>query len=51
MEKQKKELAQITCDNTSLMEQIVSMGGSDTIAFGIPLEPKSFAVLDWNNME
>ena len=29
MEKQKKELAQITCDNTSLMEQIVSMGCSD----------------------
>ncbi|CAJ1397957.1 unnamed protein product [Effrenium voratum] len=28
MEKQKKELAKITCDNTSLMEQIVSMGYS-----------------------
>ena len=26
MEKQKKELLKITCDNTSLMEQIVSMG-------------------------
>ena len=26
MEKQKKELTKITCDNTSLMEQIVSMG-------------------------
>lgn len=28
MEKQKKELTKITCDNTSLMEQIVSMGYS-----------------------
>ena len=28
MEKQKKELLKITCDNTSLMEQIVSMGYS-----------------------
>merc|ERR1712050_790787 len=28
IEKQKKELAKITCDNTSLMEQIVSMGYS-----------------------
>ena len=26
IEKQKKELTKITCDNTSLMEQIVSMG-------------------------
>merc|ERR1712151_1228832 len=28
IEKQKKELAKVTCDNTSLMEQIVSMGYS-----------------------
>merc|ERR1711972_964825 len=28
IEKQKKELARVTCDNTSLMEQIVSMGYS-----------------------
>uniref|UniRef100_A0A7S2FZG2 Uncharacterized protein n=1 Tax=Alexandrium andersonii TaxID=327968 RepID=A0A7S2FZG2_9DINO len=28
IEKQKRELAKITCDNTSLMEQIVSMGYS-----------------------
>jgi endonuclease III len=28
IERQKKELAKVTCDNTSLMEQIVSMGYS-----------------------
>merc|ERR1712167_250060 len=28
IEKQKKELAKVTCDNTSLMEQIVNMGYS-----------------------
>merc|ERR1719324_831405 len=28
IEKQKKDLAKVTCDNTSLMEQIVSMGYS-----------------------
>merc|ERR1711948_21429 len=33
IEKQKKDLAKITCDNTSLMEQIVSMGYSQMQLF------------------